>query len=223
VAITTVHKPSRQDDLAGTHRFVIPFDERHWTDNSEASLYEREVRILESVPRDFATEVGRVAINWSLLETMVDRAIGSILRVRGELLGAMTTGLGIQMRIDMLESLSATLRHKRQRQTLEEIIQAIKDKQSDQNFIIHAAWISASDPDVQGYVLRRKKPRVELWTWEDIARVATEINEIQGRLFGWVMGRTTKAQQRRSAEINSDEAKRAIPPRPPRRSRNSQR
>jgi hypothetical protein len=83
--------------------------------------------------------------------------------------------------------LNGAVRDEKRKRELTEIIDEIRQKQADRNFIIHAAWMSGAG-DVQGHILKRrpKKDRVEIWSSDDIAKVADQSNAILGRLVGWL-------------------------------------
>jgi hypothetical protein len=173
-------------------------------------------QMIEDVPDDFLKAIGRVAVNWSRLEMSVDQAIASILRVSPDAHAAMTVGLTFQIRLDMLASLNGTVRDERQKGELTKIIDEIRQRQADRNFIVHAAWIDGGD-DVQGHVLKRrpKKDRVEIWTSKDISKVADQINDILGKLVGWLLS-SKNATTIQAASIMVEANKR---PSAPRRSR----
>ncbi len=147
------------------------------------------MKLIRPLPDEHLKAIARVIINWSGLDVSVDLAISKILRVHDGAQAAVTIGIGLPYKLDMLEGLALTSLHTGPiRDELLEIIADIRRVQADRNFIAHAHWAKSSGRErVYGYLGRKNTQgyRAEQWTADQILKIASGIIEIESRLLTW--------------------------------------
>ncbi len=152
------------------------------------------IRFMHNIPDPYLRQMGWIVVRWSNLETLVDWAIGHLLRVSAGGHAAVTIGLMLPFRLDMLRGLVQThIRVGAVRREIESIIDGILKVQPHRNFVVHGSWMGVGDDDkdagLMGYTGKQNKLgyRQELWLLEDFEHVTDEIADLEARLMAWVL------------------------------------
>lgn len=95
---------------------------------------------------------------------------------------AVTLGLALPFRLDVLTALAGPMRSKARKESILSLIAETKRLQPDRNFVIHGIWLE-SGRDAFGYMLKKNAAgaRTENWDEVRIERLASEINDLAGR------------------------------------------
>jgi hypothetical protein len=144
-------------------------------------------RLLTSLRPEYLAAIGEIITLWGALEVAIDQAIQRILRSPVGTLEAVTLGLNIQFRLDMLQGLAETTIHGREaHESLLRLIAEIRTSDADRNFIVHALWVQG-EKDIAGGVGRRNKPgyRGETWDLTKLRAIALTASELNGELLNW--------------------------------------
>ena len=157
-------------------------------------------KLIREMPDAHLRAIGEVIVHFAGMDLTVDMAIGKILKVHVGAETAVTVGIGLPFKLDMLEGLAlTTLSTGPIRQELLDIISEIRIVQQDRNFIAHAHWIPESKDDEKVLGTQGKKNalgyRSETWSADDITRIAERINQLEGMLLGWIFNRRPRRRE----------------------------
>jgi AcrR family transcriptional regulator len=152
-------------------------------------------RLSHGLDDEFLQAIGLVAVHWSSLEALIDAILARLLKTSAQQTHALTAGIGLPFRLDMIAGLAELIPQKSRRELLEEIIADIRKVLPDRNFAIHAMWVGGIP--AHGHMLRRtaSKVRLERWDAKRVVRVADEIARIQLRILDWQMLRPLRGQR----------------------------
>ena len=125
-----------------------------------SALWGREkARLAHSIKKEFLAAIGEIVVYAGALEVGVDMAISVVLKMPIGAQAAMTIGIGMQYRLDMLQGLAETsVRSTPRRETLLKLIAAIRTAEADRNFIVHAHWLPTARLPSKGVLGGAIKP-----------------------------------------------------------------
>jgi hypothetical protein len=144
---------------------------------------------VQPINSDILAGIGAVTVAWGGIETLVNQAIGRTLRLSLKEEAAVTTGILLKTRMEMLQdAIKAARMGNVRRVEINSIIAGIKGVQGDRNFLSHALWMRDGYDHVKGYVGRRNVAgyRLERWNEQDLLSLAHRITKLEERLFWWV-------------------------------------
>lgn len=142
--------------------------------------------MLGMVPDDYATEVGRVATQWGLLEGYLENCIWKLLRVNFSKGRAVTTHINLNLRLDMIATLlSVTRRHSKEWKSW---LEACRKLSTARNIAVHAMWVTKpGEPRIAqsiSYVARGElRDRGRVTTAAEIKKIAEETAALTIRLI----------------------------------------
>jgi hypothetical protein len=160
-------------------------------------LAKQTYQLASGVDDKYLTEIGRIVVAWGLLETWIDQAIFKILGLHSGASAAITIGIGVQFRLEMLVGLATTSIHgKRNRETLLAIIKAIRAVETERNFVVHAMWMGQGET-ITGYIGKKNVPghRLETWGVDKFKAIGEKITDVTSRLLTFTLDETVKRRR----------------------------
>ncbi len=146
------------------------------------------VKLLHPTLPENLEAIGRVTVQWGVLEMTVDQAIPRFLQLDEKSSFKTLVGVPISLRLGILSNLTHLVENTTIRSELVELLLDIDNLRLERNFIVHAVWMG-DGKTIYGYIFKNNKARVrqERWSATEIGAIADRINDASARLISCLL------------------------------------
>jgi hypothetical protein len=141
--------------------------------------------------------IGKVTSEWPYIDYLLERLIWEVAGVNSATGRRITTHIGPELRIDILESLTdLKLSDKTLKKELKAIVKELRDLKGKRNNIVHALWLSEGPLPKTAKSRPKKKPYAAkvtargvlkitktTYTAKEIDNIASEISKLSDRMM----------------------------------------
>jgi hypothetical protein len=148
--------------------------------------------LTRNLPDAHLAEIGRVVVEWSFLEGIVDLAIAALLNLSPNKGLLITQNIrGFRSRLDILKSLvSESLREGETVDEVKRVIKLVEKAYAERNKIAHALWWGLDAPNYPALMFRKAGTPFDEMHPPQIRQIADDVRQASEKLSNFLAGKS---------------------------------